>query len=77
MWDSIIQQGGSLTSHQGLTAAGVLVLAKAYGHAATSTNDITMATMQKENEIKACFMLSGVHSKHYMASKDLLENSGW
>ena len=59
MWDSITQQEGSLTNHPGLITSRALELVKTNVCITADADDAAVATTQIENEIKACFMLSG------------------
>lgn len=75
MWDAIVQQGGSITSHPGLIAARALEIANENGRAAPNPADTATATANIEEETKACFMLSGAHNLRHKALKDYLENA--
>ncbi len=73
MWEALIQQGGNLTAHPGLTRDRAQEIAGA-GNAVTQAH-MDEAQAQLDEEMKAAFMLSGANSRRHKKLKRHLEDA--
>ena len=76
VFDSVIQQGGSVTTHPGLIATRAQAIATAANRVNNipAPDDTAAATQEIAEEIKACFMLSGANNTRHGKLKNYLEN---
>jgi len=74
LWDSITEQGGSLTNHPGPVGKRARALATENGRARPNDDDTTQAKEEVAEQMKAMFFLSGANDKVHGALKTYLVN---
>ena len=73
LWDAHVQQGGNLGHQPGLIEAEAQIIAGPGN--IPDPNDIDEATLNVENKVKACFMLSGADNARHKELKQACENA--